>query len=403
MGIEFNAGQKMVIEDALRFYKSPSEQVFEFAGGPGTGKSVVMGEILRRLTAKYHIKIERVAPMAYTGAASIVMRMKGLMTARTIHSTLFETVEVPLIENGKVVMDTYNNTPIMHYEFRPKQLRGQLDIIMIDEAGMVPAYMLPVLLNTGAKIFACGDIDQLPPVEDTPAFLNDYSKVRLLTEIMRQAEGSAIVYLSQRAKYGQPIHVGWYGDCLVIPEDQLSTDILCQSPIVLCGRNKTRDILNNQIRSYRGFGGKFPMYGEKVLCRKNNWELEANGINLTNGLIGTVMTAPDVSSFDGKTFRMGFTPDMIEGCMFPNIAVNYQYLIAGKEQRDILRKSRYTTGNLFEFGYAETVHLSQGSQFPQGIYFEEYLNPQINNRLNYTAITRFANRMIYVKQPSKYY
>lgn len=32
MGIEFNAGQKMVIEDALRFYKSPSEQVFEFAG-----------------------------------------------------------------------------------------------------------------------------------------------------------------------------------------------------------------------------------------------------------------------------------------------------------------------------------------------------------------------------------
>jgi hypothetical protein len=78
-------------------------------------------------------------------------------------------------------------------------------------------------------------------------------------------------------------------------------------------------------------------------------------------------------------------------------------MVAGKEGRDALRKTGYLSGNLFEYGYAQTVHLAQGSQWANGIYFEEFLSREINNRVHYTAVTRFSNRCIYVKQNRKYY
>ena len=67
--MEFNNGQKRTIQAALDFFYNSSNQVFEFAGNPGTGKSVVMGEILRQIQNRSRIPIERIAPMAYTGAA----------------------------------------------------------------------------------------------------------------------------------------------------------------------------------------------------------------------------------------------------------------------------------------------------------------------------------------------
>ena len=53
--------------------------------------------------------------------------------------------------------------------------------------------------------------------------------------------------------------------------------------------------------------------------------------------------------------------------------------------------------------YAITTHMSQGSQYPNGAYIEEYLSPDINKNLNYTGITRFSNFLIYVKKKKKYY
>ena len=406
MFMQFNKGQARTIEAALDFfYNKPSQQVFEFAGNPGTGKSVVMGEILRRIQERSHISIERIAPMAYTGAASIVMRLKGLITAKTIHSWLYETSEVPLRDQqGNIVMDTYLNVPVTVMRFYPRELKGKIDIILIDEGGMVPLSMKKQILDTGAKIFVTGDLNQLPPVADTPAFLTDPSRVYVLDEIMRQSEGSGIIYLSQRVKNGYPVHTGCYGDVLVITEDQVTDDMLLASQVILCGKNVTRDRLNRHIREdLFHYHNPLPRYGEKLICRKNNWAIESGGINLTNGLTGTVINNPDPSGFDGKVFRIDFMPDLSPDSIFKNIPVSYRYMVANKEGREAIKKSRFISGNLFEYGYAQTVHLAQGSQWVKGIYFEEYLNPEINNSVHYTALTRFSGMCIYVKQNRKYY
>lgn len=395
-----NPGQESIVEAAVDFVRNPnnSEQVFQFTGPPGTGKSVVLGEILRRL----HLPWTVVAPMAFTGAAAIVMRLKGLINAKTIHSWLYEPVEVPLLDaSGKPIMDNYLNRPITKLTFRPKDLSG-IKLIVFDEGWTVPLSMKKHILNIGAKIIVAGDPDQLPPVADQPAFFTS-GKVYRLTQVMRQAEGSPIIYLSQRAIQGLPIHTGNYGKVMVITEDELNDYMLSCSPVVLCGRNVTRDKYNDHIRhDIYHFGGNLPMHGEKLICRHNNWGIEKMGISLTNGLTGIVMNYPDVSSYKGKSFLIDFAPDISPDILFDKIKVDYKYLNAAKEQRDIIKEQQYYEDNLFEYGYAQTVHLAQGSQWPMGIYIEEWMRPDINNHLNYTALTRFSDMCIYVKKRRKY-
>lgn len=394
---DFNKGQEKTIQEGVDWYFNSSEQIFQLAGNPGTGKSVVMNEIIRRI----RIDPTRVAPMAYVGAAAIVMRLKGLVNAKTIHSWLYTPVEIPVLDgHGNPLMDTYFNTPLMELVFIPKDL-SDVDIMAIDEGGMVPMNMRPDILSRGKKVLVGGDIDQLWPVKDKPAFLAS-GEVHVLTEIMRQAEHSSIVYLCGRAKLGLPIHTGWYGDTLVISEEDVSDQILAASPVILCGKNVTREALNKRVR-YDIFGKKsiIPDCGEKLICRKNNWNIEAGGINLTNGLTGIVLNQPDVGSFDGQCFHVDFGP-ALTNVPFNDVAIDYKYFSATPDQRKLMKPNRWQRGNRFEYGYAQTVHLSQGSQWTHGIYFEEYLNPDTNNRLNYTALSRFSDKAIYVKKRRKY-
>ena len=151
------------------------------------------------------------------------------------------------------------------------------------------------------------------------------------------------------------------------------------------------------------YNSTIPNHGEKVICRKNNWGLEVEGINLTNGLRGTVMNYPDVSGFNGRSFMIDFKPDLFNS-QFNNITVDYKYFIGNNEQRQIIKTQPYSDGDKFEYAYATTCHISQGSQYNAGIYIEDYMGGGIQNNLNYTGITRFMNKLLYVKPPiRKYY
>ena len=81
---------------------------------------------------------------------------------------------------------------------------------------------------------------------------------------MRQAEESPIVYIANRAIHDLPIHCGMYGNqVLVITEDELVPEMFTQfSQCVCCGTNRTREILNSNIRAMYGYQGQLPTYGE---------------------------------------------------------------------------------------------------------------------------------------------
>ncbi len=393
-----NEGQENVVSAAVDWFRNSSELVFQYTGAAGTGKTVVLNEIINRLG----LSLDQIAPMSYTGTAAIVMRNRGLTNARTIHSTMYEPMEsMVLDEKGKPIMDEYFNKPLTKLKwFKRYDLPG-VKLIIIDEASMTPASMVKDIESYGIKILACGDLNQLPPVGDNPGYLVS-GKVHRLTQIMRQAEQSGIVYLADRAIKGLPIQFGFYNNAMVVPEDEVSDDIFNNADIILCGKNKTKEDINNYVRTkIRRIQSTIPLHCEPLICRKNNWQIESNGINLVNGLRGIVADYPDVSKFDGRTMLFDFVD--AGGNMFPNLKLDYSYYKANTKDRERIKSSPYTQGNLFESAYAITVHLSQGSQYHNGIMIEEYLHRDIMSNFIYTGITRFSNFMIYIKPKPKYY
>ena len=182
----------------------------------------------------------------------------------------------------------------------------------------------------------------------------------------------------------------------------IAPQILPSAGVVLCGRNETRERYTHYIRhDIMNKHSKLPDMGEKLICRINNWTLESGGINLTNGLTGRVLNQPDVSTFDGKCFYIDFLPDL-NPVPFTEIPVDYEFFTTDFTKRQQMKNFKFYTGEGFEFGYVQTVHVAQGSQWKTGVYFEEYM-PMDMNKLNYTALSRFSNKCIYVKKNRKYW
>lgn len=396
--IIFNEGQKRIIKKGVDHIKNSSKQVFQFAGEAGTGKSVVLNEIANQSG----IPKQRIAPMAYTGAAAMIMRLKGFPNARTEHSWLYEPIVQAKVDvNGNPIMDDYLGVPLMELVFAPKDI-NEIDLFLIDEGYMTPRSMRDEIESRGKKIIVAGDASQLKPVADEPAYLYDPNEVEYLTEVMRQRQGSGILYIARRVLAGLPIHTGFYGDCLVIYEDELTSDMILGADIILCGKNITREKYNTMIREdILGIDSDLPLYREKVICRKNDWMTSVDGISLANGLSGYIVCPPEVSGFNGDTFKIDFKPDLFPSS-FLNLDVNYKYFKANHKERLRIKNSRYgNTGQNFELSYCITTHLSQGSQYNNVIYIEEHMLDK--NHLDYSAVTRATNFLIFCKRRRKYY
>lgn len=401
--VELNQSQTKVFNDAIRWWRQGTEQTFEISGPPGSGKTFLINKILEAL----HIDIERVAPMAYTGSATINMRTKGMQNAGTIFSWLYDFIEMPVLnDKGEQELDPVFNKPKFKMVFIPKTHLDNIDLIIVDEAGMVPADMRLIIDSMNIPVIAAGDIDQLPPVVGKPGYLNNPERVHKLTEIMRQASDNTIIKFSQLLINGRPLPHGKFRNVTVIYDDEVTDNMIAQSDIVICGKNATRDNINNHVRhNMFGFINSIPNLGERVVCRKNNWQEECGGISLTNGLVGNCisMISPASYNHEDNTFKMSFKPDIVDS-YFKDIDVDYRYLTADRKERKALLETHFSKGNKFEFGYAITTHMSQGSEFNNGIYFEEFLNRNINNNLHYVGITRFRNHCIYVKRrPKKFW
>lgn len=397
----YNKGQEQVISAAIESYKQ-RRLLFEFSGGPGTGKSYTLNQIVDRL----QIPRNRVAPMSYIGQAAIVMRLKGFHNAKTMHSWLFNPEKVKRKDaNNNPIYDEYFGIAEDGIEFVPKPMEN-IDLIIIDEAGSAPMKLRRFIEDLQIPVIACGDINQLPPVGDNPAYLYDPKNVMFLTENMRQKAGSNIPVIGQRALEGLPLHRGYYGDAMVIYDDELTNDIIAGADIILCGTNKTRERINKLVREeILGYKTDLPQYMEKVICRKNDWTISVDGIGLGNGIIGRVVSPVDVTSYNGTCFYIDFMPELFNG-VFRDLDINYEYFTAPfSEKQNVKMKMFYhgIPGHCFDYAYCITTHLAQGAEYPKVIYFEENMNSLLQNRLNFTAATRASQFLIYVKKRNQFF
>lgn len=385
MQFELTEQQKQALKKTKEWWKNPYKRVWEISGAAGTGKTTIVYHLIEEIGLSHN----EVLFMAYIGKATLALARKGNF-AQTIHSTIYDLVEVPERDsNGRPIL--IEGRPKTTISFVKKQkLPSNIKLLVVDEALMVSEGIALDILSFGIPVIALGDRNQLDPVFGAPYFLKKPDIT--LTEPMRQSLDSPILYLANKAMRGEYIKKGKYDNCYVIDKEMLNDNMLIDADCVLCGRNTTRDKINQHVR-YDVFKHKtaYPSIGEKLICRQNNWKLCLDdNIFLINGMVG-FMDNIYLETYNGRSVNIDFRPDFLTNSAFKNISIDYRHLT---ERLDTTSKKR-SFYNKFEYAYAISIHLAQGSEWDNVlIYNESYGTVEYRKKSLYTAITRAKKQLI---------
>lgn len=386
MSIELNKGQIYACYDLENWWHNSTKQLIEIEGAAGTGKTTMIIYFIEKIG----LELSEVLFVSYMGKAVSQMIRNGL-PAKTIHSACYDCVKkISRDEDGKIIF-LPNGKPKTYLDFELKEkIPGKPKLIVIDEARMVPEKNALDLLSFGIPIIALGDTNQLPPVFGKPFFLE--SPDIWLTEIMRQKEGDPIIYLSQQILHHEKLRPCVLGKSCVIERKYFTREQMIDSDIIITASNKLRGAINDLFRenilSLKTLD--YPNFGEKIICRRNNWSRyvkDRGEIYLTNGLAGFV-DGVNKSSYNGKSMKIDFRPDFT-GKVFHDLKINLEYLNTSPgDNRDIFIGNDM---NAFEYAYAISCHLSQGSQYDRVTLLQEKQiarDEDYFTKLMYTGITR---------------
>lgn len=359
-----------------RWLKAPSSQVFRLFGYAGTGKTTLARHFAESVDGE-------VLFAAFTGKAAQVMRSRGAAGARTIHSLIYRPRgEEASEETGEVspLFALSRSSPV-----------AKASLVIIDECSMVDEELGRDLLSFGTPVLVLGDPGQLPPISGG-GFFTEVEPDALLTEVHRQARDNPIIQLAMEVREGETLRYGGYGDSSVISRDEVDTERVLEADQVLVGLNRTRRRYNQRLRELKGFSGRLPAAGDKLVCLRND---AAKG--LLNGSLWQVMLASPAK----KKTKAGLALNMVvkaedDGPLGTSTKVRVARA-AFEDDGDLPWQVRRNFDE-FDFGYALTVHKAQGSQWDDVMLFDEsFAFKEHRQRWLYTAITRAAETITIVK------
>ncbi len=357
MAVQLSEEQRLALHQLIDFYKTSWDRFFVMHGLAGSGKTTVLSAMAR--------EFPNAMLCTFTGKAASILRLKTGLDAMTIHSAFYRLKDEKVTKDGKRELVFAE----AHYE---DELSGAL--ILLDECSMINEAMANDLIRTGAKIIACGDPGQLPPVEGKQFF----SKPDItLHTIHRQALESPIIRQAHAVRQGNP-YAADGDDFRVAKHGELTATEKLDADIVLCWTNATKRAINRHIRELRGYSMMpHPQAGEPVLCLRN-----APDYGIFNGAIYTLR----------EPFMEGDTAVVIdvEGQRVKVHDVNFEGIKSGL-------KPGQKAVTWFDFGYALTVHKAQGSEWRNVILIDEYRRREERREWLYTGITRAADKITIIR------
>lgn len=384
-GIELSAKQEDILLQLSSWFKTGSTPYITLGGYAGTGKTTLIGYFRNEI--KEQNSEMMAAFCSYTGKAARVLLQKlkevGSFYAGdfsgTIHMLMYRAI-------------TDDRDQIIGWERKDKS-DIVYNLLVVDEASMINGDVWRDLLDLGIPILAVGDHGQLPPIEGSFNLMGD-PQLRL-EEIFRQVEDSPIIKLATQARETGNIPLGRYSDDVrkLDSSDPLTWEFLEEKlrhfdddTLVLTGFNVTRVKMNEHIRNLLGYAGE-PKVGERVICLKNNHQRQ-----VFNGMTGTVLAIEKVKERGGEYYKAEVLLDGEEGIYEGDLSVE-QF-----GAKTTVTTERRHGIDLFDFGYALTVHKAQGSQAKKVILLSErssHMDDSMWKRWLYTGITR-ASEELYI-------
>lgn len=397
--MEFTEQQEQALTLAGQWLSNPrAPQIFRLFGYAGTGKTTIAKEIARMVRGFTVFG-------AYTGKAALVLRSKGC-AASTIHSLIYKCDDpdpacpqcrgMKVFPAGTEIKCTKcggsgdapagDMKPV--FRLNPESPIIGAGLVIIDECSMVGEDIGADLLSFGKRVLVLGDPAQLPPVQGG-GFFTEAEPDFMLTDIRRQALDDPIVKMSMDVREGRDIVPGTYGDSKVIMRRDLQPGEVMAADQVLCGLNNTRRGLNSRFRGMLGYTEScpdFPHEGDRLVCLKNDRERQ-----LYNGSLWTAVTP---KLHDRFVTMSALSADEGGPSKPVPVVVPIEYFHGTEKNLPYNIQRRY---DAFDFGYALTVHKSQGSQWDHVMLFDEsHIFRENARRHLYTGITRAAKRITIV-------
>ncbi|QTN34154.1 AAA family ATPase [Akkermansiaceae bacterium] len=319
--------QQRAVDELQRFLDSSDEHCFILRGYAGTGKTFLIGGLVRYLQA-VHRKPEMMAPRA---RAAHVLRDRHQVDASTVHRHIYSLAALKeyreVDENGDVTYKFY-------FELKNNDLEHDT-VFIVDEASMLSdVYSESEFMHFGSgrllsdllryinfdandyrkKLILVGDDAQLPPVgmNKSPALDAEYLRKKCfirsngceLTDVVRQVDSSPV--LENATKMRELLRTqrfpsfDFVSDGKAIrelrPDEFVETFVRERDPssinrsVIVADTNaKTKDY-NDAVRSRLFPGSASIVPGDQIIVVRNNYRYERA---LLNGQMGLIVDCAD--------------------------------------------------------------------------------------------------------------
>jgi exodeoxyribonuclease V alpha subunit len=409
-GFALDEYQKQAVELCCTF--DHYHRIIAVSGRAGTGKTSIMRLVYEAAKSAGHNPVL----CAPTGKAARRISEATGIPALTVHKLL----EFP--RPGEI--DERTGKPLVVGAPKRNQDRPlSYNIVLVDEAAMLSASLYTQLIFAipkGGYLRMFGDQHQLPPIEVSPALVNQPSKfvhwvnrevqgVKSGIELQiihRQGEGSGIVENGSLILQGRmPRHLPDFSMratgtqlsvlCDIVKEDLNEFDALSNQIIIPGNRGPLGVFAVNTVlqRLIRPEGERHPLprypydkhavalqVDDKVIMTKNNYEIGQEGI--MNGEVGRVVEFDEKD----KSIIIKFGDEYVY--VPPVIHTRYK------------RSPDYPLCDV-ALAYALTTHKTQGSEYDRVIFVMDNAHRFILYRNNfYTGVTRAKKKADVIYAPS---